>query len=266
GSKFFLSVKEAGDEAFMMATTLKVPVIVGKNRYQAGMLAIKEFNPDVIILDDAFQHIALERDLNLLLCDFNRPFGNFELIPRGQLREPKDAIKRCDAVVFTRSNKKNKSNQIQTDLFKTKPTFNASHSASIVNLVHCNDKTKKSLKSSSGVKDLRITGFLFSGIADNSDFRSTCKNMGVEVKGFSEFSDHHWYTKKDLIEIYENYEQSKADYLVTTEKDYVKIKELISEQFPLIVIGVHIKFKAEHKDKFDNIIKINLKTYLKNRA
>ena len=97
GSNFFLDAREAGDEACMMAVSLKIPVIVGKNRYQAGMLAIKEFNPDVIILDDAFQHIALKRDLNLLLCDFTKPFGNFHLIPRGRLREPQAALQRSDA-------------------------------------------------------------------------------------------------------------------------------------------------------------------------
>ena len=224
------------------------------------MLAIKKFNPDVIILDDAFQHIALKRDLNLLLCDFNRPFGNFELIPRGRLREPQAGIQRSDAMILTRSDKTDKSDQAKKpELFKPKQVFHTTHSAFAANYINC--------QSSYELSDSGTTGFLFSGIADNADFRDTCENLSIKVQGISEFSDHHWYTKKDLIEIYEKYKKSRADYLVTTQKDYIKIKDLISDLSPpiqMIVIGVQIKFKAEHKDKFENLIKTNLNTYLKN--
>ncbi len=262
GSNFFLNVQEAGDEAVMMADDLKIPVVVGKSRYQAGKLAIARFNPDVIILDDAFQHIALKRDLDLLLCDSSRPLGNFQLIPRGQLREPAYEIQRCDAVILTRSDKTQKPdfkkyNGMKSNLFKSKQLFHCFHSPSILNFINC--------ESSFDHNNLNITGFLFSGIADNSDFKSTCLGMGVIVKGVSEFPDHHWYTKKELKEIYENYIESGADYLVTTQKDYIKIKELISD-FPLsislVVIGIEIRFKTEHGDKFANLIKTSFNTYL----
>ena len=185
-------------------------------------------------------------------------------MPRGRLREPEKAAQRSDAVVFTRSDKKNKSSQIKLhqtkafDMLKIKPIFHTTHSASVVNHVNC--------KLPSNISDPCITSFLFSAIADNSDFRSTCKNMGMTIKGFSEFLDHHWYTKEDLAGIYEEYKKSKADYLVTTEKDYVKIKEPIPDQFPLIVIGVQIQFKEEHQDQFENLIKTSLNTYLENKA
>jgi tetraacyldisaccharide 4'-kinase len=260
GSKLLLSVHEAGDEACMMAENLKIPVVVGKNRYQAGILAIKKFNPDVIILDDAFQHIALKRDLNLLLCDFNRPFGNFELLPRGRLREPHAGIQRSDAVILTRSDKTTDiSDQAKNlQLLKAEQIFHTFHSAFVVNYINC--------QSSYEVSGSVTTGFLFSGIADNEDFRNTCENLSIKVKGFAEFSDHHWYTEKDLIKIYEKYKESRADYLVTTQKDYIKIKDLISDLSPqirLIIIGVQIKFKAEHKDRFEHLIKTTLNTYLK---
>ena len=266
GKDFFLSVHEAGDEACMMAENLNIPVVVGKNRYQAGMLAIKKFNPDVIILDDAFQHMALKRDLDLLLCDFNKPFGNSQLIPRGRLREPQGGVQRCDAVVLTRSDKKDESRQINSasiedpELLKNKQVFHTRHFAFVANYVNW--------QSSIEPADSGTTGFLFSGIADNSDFQTTCKSMGVGIRGFAEFSDHHWYTRKDLIEIHEQYKESDADYLVTTQKDYIKIKELISDQFPLvplIILGVKIKFKTEHKDKFENLIKTKFNTYLNNK-
>ncbi len=259
GNVSFLSVQEAGDEACMMAENLHIPVVVGKNRYQAGKLAIKKFNPDVIILDDAFQHIALKRDFNLLLCDFDKPFGNFELMPRGRLREPHTEWQRSDAIILTRSDKRDNLNQTKrSELFKTKQFFNTTHSAFVADTINC--------ESSFDLSDLKIKAFLFSGIADNTDFGSTCENMGMKIKGSEGFPDHFWYTKDDLVSIYEKYKKSGADYIVTTQKDYIKIKELLPDApLPacLIVIGVEIKFISEHKDKFENLIKTKLNTYLK---
>jgi len=144
--------------------------------------------------------------------------------------------------------------------FKNKRVFHTRHFAFVANYVNWQSSVEPA--------DPVTTGFLFSGIADNSDFQTTCKNMGMGIRGFAEFSDHHWYTQKDLIEIYEKYKESRADALVTTQKDYIKIKELISDLFPLvplIVIGIKIKFKTEHKDKFENLIKTKFNTYLTNK-
>ena len=250
GSKLLLNVEEAGDEAIMMAEKLKIPVIVGKNRYRAGMLAIKKFNPDVIILDDAFQHIALERNLNLLLCDYKNPFGNFELLPRGRLREPVTAVERSDAIIFTRTEKQDKPDH---EMFLSKSIFYSYHLPYIAEFIHCTSEDISFKK----------RYFLFSAISDNSNFRKTCKTMGMAIAGFVEFTDHHWYTKRDLNNIYENFKKTKSDCLVTTEKDYVKIKGIISDQFPLIVIGVKIEFKRKSQEKFEGFIKACLHGHLK---
>jgi len=93
----------AGDEPFLLASRLKeVPVVIGRNRFAAGMLALNTFQPQVIVLDDGFQHMQLARDIDLVLLDFNRPFGNRYLLPRGTLREPVSALKRADAFILTR--------------------------------------------------------------------------------------------------------------------------------------------------------------------
>ncbi|MBU4464115.1 MAG: tetraacyldisaccharide 4'-kinase, partial [Proteobacteria bacterium] len=103
GHTILMESDKAGDEPFMMASKLKdIPVVVGQNRYKAGWLAIKEFDPDVIVLDDAFQHLNLKRDIDIVLLDCEHPFGNAHLLPRGILREPISALKRSDAFVLTR--------------------------------------------------------------------------------------------------------------------------------------------------------------------
>ena len=101
--KILLSPEVAGDEAVMMAQRLKnVPVLVGSDRYQTGRYAIEHFEVDTLILDDGFQHLALKRDMNILLFDHQRPFGNGQLFPAGELREPKKEALRADFICITR--------------------------------------------------------------------------------------------------------------------------------------------------------------------
>ena len=103
GSDLFLDADQAGDEPHMMARLQQFPVVVGKNRYQAGLLALKHLSTDIMVLDDGFQHIRLKRDIDLLLMDHDQPFGNGRMLPAGRLREPAArALSRAHAVILTR--------------------------------------------------------------------------------------------------------------------------------------------------------------------
>jgi len=115
----FISAADAGDEAYLMAEILRdIPVVKGKNRYEAGLLAMKEYfgkfeTPDqtsdrqpeapVFILDDGFQHWGLQRDIDIVLIDAANPFGNKRLFPEGMLREPLTALKRAHVIILTKS-------------------------------------------------------------------------------------------------------------------------------------------------------------------
>ena len=104
GRSIYMDAQTGGDEPYLMASLLdNVPVVIGKDRFAAGWEAIRKFRPDVILLDDAFQHMRLQRDLNILLLDSGKPLGNGHLLPRGSLREPLRAAVRSDAIVLTRS-------------------------------------------------------------------------------------------------------------------------------------------------------------------
>ncbi len=105
GENILAGPSMAGDEPWLLAKTLKVPVVVGSDRYKAGMTAVERFAPDVIVLDDAFQHLKLERDLDIVLLDGRRPFGNGSLLPAGPLREPAEALGRGDLFVLTRTDR-----------------------------------------------------------------------------------------------------------------------------------------------------------------
>jgi tetraacyldisaccharide 4'-kinase len=103
GRQTLLSPEVVGDEPVMMAQRLKdIPVLTGRIRYETGKYAIEHFGADVLILDDGYQHLPLHRDLNILLCDATRPFGNGIVFPAGELREPLSAMGRADVVCLTR--------------------------------------------------------------------------------------------------------------------------------------------------------------------
>jgi len=112
-----LDENRAGDEAYLMALKLKgIPIIKGKDRYEAGIFALNNLpgdsRPDLFILDDGFQHWGLCRDNDILLIDGTNPFGNGKLFPVGSLREPVNGISRADMIVIT---KKDGSRDLKTD-------------------------------------------------------------------------------------------------------------------------------------------------------
>ncbi|MFQ5781092.1 MAG: tetraacyldisaccharide 4'-kinase, partial [Nitrospiria bacterium] len=104
GEKMLEAASAAGDEPYLMAERLKgIPVVVSADRFKGCQWLIRHFKMDLILLDDAFQHVPIHRDMNLLLIDAMNPYGNHRLLPRGPLREPLSAARRADLVIFTRS-------------------------------------------------------------------------------------------------------------------------------------------------------------------
>jgi tetraacyldisaccharide 4'-kinase len=269
GRTLYMDAELAGDEPYMIACRLKgVPVVVGKNRFAAGTLAISKYQPDVIVLDDAFQHLKLKRDIDLVLLDFMHPFGNSHLLPRGILREPVSSLARSTACILTRyrtgADEAPMSSIAGMQMFVPGiPVFASSHvpywyvvprgehnSFEVVSDVF-------STKDFEQMKQRKV--FCFSGIARNDDFRQTAKNLGFKVTGFLEFSDHHRYTQKDLATILGCAENTGADRLITTEKDHARIASKGPLPMALIVVGVKVSFEDREQD-FISFIKNRLKT------
>jgi len=248
GRRICMGPDTAGDEPFMVAQKLKtVPVIVGQNRFKAGRLAIQEFKPDVLLLDDAFQHLKLHRDLDLVLLDSKKPLGNTYLFPRGTLRETASALSRGDAVILTRSDigKAPSLDQIKKHVPRT-PIFHSAHIPYIYKIVTGNSaQSEDSLTSSSeydfgAFKNKRV--FAFSGIASNDNFRRTIESFQCKLENFSEFPDHHQYSEKELDKVVRSAMDVSAEFIFTTEKDYVRIAHKIKWPMDLVIIGIEISF------------------------
>ena len=260
GRKIFMGPEKAGDEPFMMAAKVKnIPVVVGQNRYKAGWLAIKEFDPDVIVLDDAFQHLNLKRDIDIVLLDCGCPFGNTHLLPRGILREPISALKRSDAFVLTRSDsapdyiRQATMDEIE-NLAPGKPVFRSFHVPNLYKPV--NDK-----KSMPGIELQNFApGLLhergvvaFSGLAKNNDFRRTVQSLKCDLINFFEFPDHHKYTEMDLQTIIQTSINAQVEFILTTEKDYVRIFSKTSWPVELVVVGIELSFENDENAFIDFI-------------
>lgn len=216
GHEITLSAEECGDEPFLLAKSIPgLAVIIGTDRYAAGLLALKECTPDVFLLDDGFQHLRLHRDLNILLLDCSRPFGNGWTLPAGLLREPKRAAERADLVVLTRCPE----GAAPTSPLPEKPFCRARH-----NLDDLLPLTGGEPLLFEALTDRKVVAF--SGIAEPQAFLDGLRRRGVQVVAALEFPDHVEYSDARLLEIEDMLRISGADYAITTEKDGVKLKRL----------------------------------------
>jgi len=257
GHKVLVGVRDSGDEPQIMARLLQgVSVIVGKNRYRAGQRALETFSPDVILLDDAFQHLKLQRDLDLVLLDCSRPFGNGYTLPAGELREPPRALGRAHATVLTRC----PADVAATENVRSKiadhmhgPVFESRHVPVIRDII----PTEGAGPSEEPLTGCRV--FAFSGVAKNDQFLYTLSGFNCEVVGNLQFSDHHFYTDNDLASIRREAERLNVDCIVTTEKDYVKVGSTARWPADLVILGIDISFGDDTKrfqDFLENQIQI----------
>jgi tetraacyldisaccharide 4'-kinase len=255
GSCLLMDSERAGDEPYMMACRLKdIPVIVGKNRFEAGRLAVAKFQPDVIVLDDAFQHLQLKRDIDIVLLDHDQPFGNSHLLPRGILREPLTAMKRATALILTRcrgdADERAQSSMVSIKSFSPEtPVFKSSaipYCCTFKNGAMAPLEAAPNFFEPHDLKDSKNRKvFGFSGIARNDDFQHTVKTLGFNATGFLEFSDHHRYTEPDRINILRTAGETGARQLITTEKDYVRLTGKGACPMDLVVVGVRVAFKDD---------------------
>jgi tetraacyldisaccharide 4'-kinase len=258
GENICVDALDAGDEPYMIASKLKtIPVVVGSDRFKAGSIAVKKFSPDVIILDDAFQHLKLLRNINLILLDHARPFGNSHLAPRGILREPVSSLLRSDAVIFTRSDSKGATFEKDRSFIQNKPIFKSFHKPYLYKIIpgkQGNDISIADHLHQDSVEYLKGKHVVaFSGIAKNDDFPHTIGKLGCTIKQHITFTDHYPYSDKDLDAIFELAENICADCVVTTEKDYMRVMHMRPWSIDLAVIGVEISFGNDSTAFYDFI-------------
>lgn len=244
GERVLLNPEEAGDEPYMLARNLPgVMVFVDKNRVNAGSFAIRKYGVDTLILDDGFQYLPLKGRLNLLLVDKNNPFGNERLLPRGVLREPIKHLKRATYIFITKSD-----GASDPSLVRRIKSHNPG-----VDIIECTHRPQYLENLESGERrelaDLegRRIG-AFSAIADHSSFEGFLRQYGAQLIQARRFLDHHRYTEEELNHLFGQAQRENLEFLVTTEKDAVKIPAGFFMPVPLYFLRVEIDILSGDKD------------------
>lgn len=218
GNHIFVSPQESGDEPYIHALNMKVPVVVGRDRYQACLLAKEKFQVDTIVLDDGFQHRRLARNRDIVLIDATNPFGG-GLLPWGCLRENfARAAKRASEFILTKADlvEEEKRKEIKSYLEKNfhKKVSMAKHGASSL------EELQGKREDLSFLQGKKLV--LFSGLANPENFEKTALSLGALVVKRMDYRDHYDFQEKDLQEALQEMQKSKADCILTTEKDFVK--------------------------------------------
>ena len=236
GVKRILTPLEAGDEPCLLADNLPgLVVVIGSSRYDAGLLAMERFQPDIFILDDGFQHLSLKRDLNILLLDAAKPFGNGFVFPAGLLREPVSAIKRADMIFLTRA----ESPVMTIERIPAKiPVIRSEH-----RLSGYRPHSGGDIRSFEELKGLK--GLAFAGIAKPDQFFDGLEKCGVRLVATLAFPDHTVYGDDEIAALAKLRRSSSADYLITTAKDAVKMPANQVSDFPFHVAQLEVLFHGE---------------------
>ncbi|HEX9821709.1 MAG TPA: tetraacyldisaccharide 4'-kinase [Methylomirabilota bacterium] len=236
-----LDADEAGDEPFLLARRLPgVPVVVGANRYEAGRTARSRFGVTAIVLDDGFQHRTLRKDLEIVMARARAPWGNGRLLPGGPLREPLDSLGRAHLMVATGAHDVAGAAEVTATLARVAPTV------PVLTAVHvpteCFESSAMRFVPLSALGGARLVGF--AGIGLPAGFRRTLQETAVAVAGFEEFADHHWYTREDLARLDRRAFEAHADGLITTEKDWVRLRALPALKRPVYVLSVRLRLTS----------------------
>lgn len=245
----YLDAAQAGDEPYVMACSLADSVIiVSEKRAEGIQLAVDKFQADLIILDDAFQHRSVKRDLDILLINAKEPWqGNFP-IPAGTLREFKFNYQRAQVVVFTNTD----SDTVlpfkpdKQPFFKSTPQLNE--------VIDIHNKVVGKIEDFQSKKVLA-----FAGISHPDIFFSALEEQNIKPALTVAFRDHHIFTAQDLDKLIARAKKTDCEALFCTEKDLVKIQMLNTINSGISIFALRLTLIIENENQFEDSILQNIR-------
>jgi tetraacyldisaccharide 4'-kinase len=244
GKSLLLDSETAGDEPYMLASNLKdVVVLVDKDRVKSGRYAIEKYGCDTLLLDDGFQYWKLRgRRRDIVLVDYQQPFGNEHLLPRGTLREPPSHLSRASTIFIT------KSNGNTTELRRRIQQYNPN--ARIIECVHhplyFEDVFTGERKGLEFLKRTKVASL--SGIAQPESFERSLLGLGCELVYSKRFADHHRFSQQEILNVINRGKKRQAQVILTTQKDAVRFPKLDRRDLPIYWMRVEIKILHGAKD------------------
>jgi len=229
----------AGDEPLLIAENLPgIPVIVGKNRRAAIQYLDAVIIPDVIILDDSFQHLKVTHDFDIVLLNAKKPFGNGFVTPAGTLREPVGILKYADCLVLNDIS----DNQIIPYKIQKFSKTVISTKYEIETLVAYKNNDSHSPES---IKE----AILISGIGNPVSFEKSIERIGIRIITHYTFPDHHKFDlEKDINPIIDKHRDA---VIITTEKDFVKLSKFY---FEIPMYYAKLKVAVQEEKQFNTLL------------
>jgi tetraacyldisaccharide 4'-kinase len=256
GRNILQNSENSGDEPFQIANKFpKCIVGVDENRSRMTEFICNNFDIDVVLLDDAFQHRKINRNFNVVCMNPNENPFKEALLPAGNRREQINSLKRADYILI---NKCRSTGDIAEIEFHLKGKINKPYSATTLKPDIIRDFKGNTQKLEAFEKKNAV---VFSGIGDSDDFISKVKGLNISIEKKYCFRDHHSFLKTDLNNIVNSFKDGSCDLILTTEKDYSRIYQndqftgLFSE-FPFYYLCVNLeflKFREQFTSKIDRL-------------
>jgi tetraacyldisaccharide 4'-kinase len=251
GEKFLSNPNEYGDEPLLISKNMsKGAVVVGKKRSQNLKKYFYDVNPDVVLLDDGFQHIQLYRSFNIVLFDALLPIESYKTAPQGYLREGLTALKDADAILISRADQVK-----EEDLDKLYKLIKKYHRPNIPmgrfkyhpqGLFNCFGEKMLKTSELEGKKVIALTA-----IASPESFYHLIEKQGAQIVDKMVYPDHHFFSHQDLADIIAECDKHDA-IVVTSEKDMVKLKKVTKDP-RVLSLNIGIKFLSGEDELFDKI-------------
>ena len=234
--------EDRNDEALMLAARLPhIPHKLDADRVRAAGQLAASSACDLIILDDGFQHRRLARDLDIVMIDASEPFGYDRLFPRGTLREPLSSLRRAHVVVLSRADMIGVSERAairqEIRLFAPNTTW-----CEVAHRPHRLLDAQGAAEGLDLLTNKRVVGFC--GIGNPRSFRHTLYQCGYALLALREYPDHHGYSQRVLEHIRRWACERRADAIVCTSKDLVKIKRLRLGGVPLWAVDINTEITS----------------------
>lgn len=211
--KHELNTENLGDEALMLLENLSEEglggglLVVGDDKTKAAKFAATKFKPEIIIVDDGFQHRKLYRDLDIVILN---PDSDKHLIPAGNLREPLKNFRRADILVI--NNKFDK--------------FPVNENRKNMPQVICSYKFEgfKNISGAQADAGNIKSAVVFCGIGEPDSFKLLINEQKIKIDEFLIFPDHHYFSNEDLEKVMSSFKTNMSSHIITTQKDFVRIK------------------------------------------
>lgn len=214
-----MTARQSGDEALMVSRRFPdLPVAVCESRTEGIKRLVEDEAPDLIILDDAFQHLKVHRDLDLVLMDASRMPDEDYPLPGGRLREPLFSLSKADALIVGKIQTEQDWNRIRVRLAPWgKPVFGSRIVPTAL------ESVKREIAELPGMAGEEA--ILFSGLGNNASFRAMVSQLGLNVLHHFSYRDHQQYTPSMIADIHQMAQKYPKARILTSEKDLNRLPE-----------------------------------------